>query len=370
MTSQSRRKRPITAPNTLQATIIEPRPARVQTASHPGRPFVAWGILAIALGLAFCSTAIADDASEPSPAPSRLKWQARRSPVQRASDQSEIGASPSFRARPIAPEEPARAPSTRSSRAKLRDSIMQVQSDKADPFKDPFADEDRAKNADLQLSPPTQPESIEPPQSEPAPLRTNPDPFPEDQIPTPPSGDEVMPGNPSPDDLLAPAGTACELARGDCENLIKKLTSRDITRIPVAVDIVGVEGTDYPCECRLAERAFAGRSWSPTKFTWKATGVCHKPLYFEDVQLERYGHSWNPFVQPFMSAGHFFVSVPLLPYKMGLTPPNECIYTLGYYRPGSCAPYVIEPLQLSLRAALYETAAVTGFGYWFWPPAD
>ena len=53
-------------------------------------------------------------------------------------------------------------------------------------------------------------------------------------------------------------------------------------------------------------------------FTWKASGLCHKPLYFEDVQLERYGHSWNPVVQPFMSAAHFFVSVPLLPYKMGL----------------------------------------------------
>ena len=106
-----------------------------------------------------------------------------------------------------------------------------------------------------------------------------------------------------------------------------------------------------------------------TTFTWKATGTCHKPLYFEDVQLERYGHSWNPVVQPFMSAAHFFVSVPLLPYKMGLNPPNECMYTLGYYRPGSCAPYMIEPIPLSLRAAAFEACwAPPAFAFWFWPP--
>ena len=252
---------------------------------------------------------------------------------------------------------------------------MQVQTEKADPFKDPFADEDRAKNTDLQIPPSARTESDRLPPDEPAPLRNNADPFPDEPIPAPPPGDERMPAGPLPEgvpkDLFAPSeGVSCEEQTAECYRLVRDLQARDITKIVVAVDIAGVEGQDFPCECKLGNVPFAGRSWSPTTFTWKATGVCHKPLYFEDVQLERYGHSWNPFVQPFMSAGHFFVSVPLLPYKMGLTLPNECIYTLGYYRPGSCAPYVIEPLQLSLRGALFEAAAVTGFVYWFWPPAD
>jgi hypothetical protein len=46
---------------------------------------------------------------------------------------------------------------------------------------------------------------------------------------------------------------------------------------------------------------------------------------------------------------------------MGLEPPCECIYTLGYYRPGSCAPYILDPLPLSIRAAMYEAAGVAGF---------
>ena len=78
------------------------------------------------------------------------------------------------------------------------------------------------------------------------------------------------------------------------------------------------------------------------------------------MHLERYGHSWGPFLQPVISGGHFFLTVPVLPYKMGLALPGECMYTLGYYRPGSCAPYMLDPLPLSIRAALLEGGAWVG----------
>jgi hypothetical protein len=48
---------------------------------------------------------------------------------------------------------------------------------------------------------------------------------------------------------------------------------------------------------------------------------------------------------------------------MGLCPPRECQYTLGYYRPGSCAPYMLDPLPISIRAALFEAGAWTGAAY-------
>lgn len=121
-----------------------------------------------------------------------------------------------------------------------------------------------------------------------------------------------------------------------------------------------------PPECRLSDETLDAnlpRPWATTTFTWKASGLCHKPLYFEQVQAERYGHSWGPLVQPVMSHAHFFLTVPALPYKMGLTPPKECMYTLGYYRPGSCAPYMLDPLPLSVRAAAWEAGAVLGAVY-------
>lgn len=118
-----------------------------------------------------------------------------------------------------------------------------------------------------------------------------------------------------------------------------------------------------PRTCDLAGGDFVPRNWAPTTFMWQASGLCHKPAYFEDVHLERYGHSWGPYVQPLMSGAHFFLNVPILPYKMGLNPPNECIYTLGYYRPGSCAPYMLDPLPLSIRAGLMQAGAAVGMAY-------
>ena len=111
---------------------------------------------------------------------------------------------------------------------------------------------------------------------------------------------------------------------------------------------------DLPRDCPLGNSTFQGRSFPEITYAWTASGLCHKPLYFEDVQLERYGHMAGPFVQPFASAAHFFATFPILPYKMGLEPPNECMYSLGYYRPGDCAPYLLDPLPLSVRGALFE----------------
>ena len=91
--------------------------------------------------------------------------------------------------------------------------------------------------------------------------------------------------------------------------------------------------------------------------------MCHKPLYFEEEALERYGHSTGPISQPFVSAAHFFGSLALLPYQMGVDPPGECKYALGYYRPGSCAPYVVPGFPISARGAAYQAAAVAGAVY-------
>ena len=126
---------------------------------------------------------------------------------------------------------------------------------------------------------------------------------------------------------------------------------------------ISAAGDMFPEECPLIHSGPPDRlahGWDPITFTWKATALCHKPAYFEQVALEQYGHSWGPYLQPVVSGAHFFLTVPVLPYKMGLYPPNECIYSLGYYRPGSCAPYMLDPLPLSIRAALFEAGAWTG----------
>ena len=98
----------------------------------------------------------------------------------------------------------------------------------------------------------------------------------------------------------------------------------------------------------------ASRQWLATAFEYHASALCHKPLYFEDVQLERYGHTAGPFRQPIISGAHFMISLLALPYQMGMHPPNECVYPLGYYRPGNCAPWMIPPIPLSMEGASWK----------------
>ena len=116
-----------------------------------------------------------------------------------------------------------------------------------------------------------------------------------------------------------------------------------------------------PTECLIRPGQVATRDWTKTTFTWKASSVCHKSLFFEDVQLERYGHSAGPVLQPLISGAHFFASVGLFPYSAGIYPATECHYVLGYYRPGECAPWVVPAFPLSRRGAAMETAGLLGF---------
>jgi hypothetical protein len=81
-------------------------------------------------------------------------------------------------------------------------------------------------------------------------------------------------------------------------------------------------------------------------YQWVATCLCYQPLYFENINAERYGYICNDCcgchcspqdcLQSACSAAHFFATVPALPYLVMADCPTECVYTLGHYRPASC----------------------------------
>lgn len=132
---------------------------------------------------------------------------------------------------------------------------------------------------------------------------------------------------------------------------------RDLSDVDVTY--VG-ESWNIPERCGTGYDPLRGRNFVPATVQWTASGLCHKPLYFEQVQLERYGHETGPVLQPLISTAHFFGNIAVLPYKMGIHPPNECQYALGYFRPGNCAPYMVQPIPWSLRGAAVQAAVVTG----------
>jgi len=100
--------------------------------------------------------------------------------------------------------------------------------------------------------------------------------------------------------------------------------------------------------------------WADNLYEWSATRLCHGPLYFEEVNLERYGYQCHGAVQPLVSGAHFFLTVPTLPYQMTVHPPRECIYTLGHYRPGSRVPWQRHRLPWDARAAAVQAGVTVG----------
>jgi hypothetical protein len=156
-------------------------------------------------------------------------------------------------------------------------------------------------------------------------------------------------------------------ARQFCSEELAKEKASTLNDVSLAIDVPGTQGEDFPFECSIDDGTmYNGRCWDQITYMWKASCLCHKPLYFEDEQLERYGHSWGPCCDPLVSGAHFFCTLPVLPYCMGVNPPGECMYALGHYRPGNCAPYMINPVPLSCRGAAAETGAVAG-AIWFLP---
>jgi hypothetical protein len=172
-------------------------------------------------------------------------------------------------------------------------------------------------------------------------------------------------GEPPPDDVPTASEDVIEVERqkaaAACSQSLANLRTKTIDQVVLSIAVTGNEGVDFPFECAIDQGEWhPGRAWEQTTYLWKASALCHKPLYFEDEQLERYGHSFAPCAQPFISGAHFFGTLPVLPYCMGVSPPLECEYALGHYRPNSCAPYMINPVPISARGALIQAGAVAG----------
>lgn len=79
--------------------------------------------------------------------------------------------------------------------------------------------------------------------------------------------------------------------------------------------------------------------WENRIYTWSAPHFYHQPLYFQQINLERYGVGSRPIVAPIQSAAHFYGSMALWPAKMIWNWPTESVYSLGHQRPGDCVNY-------------------------------
>lgn len=145
-----------------------------------------------------------------------------------------------------------------------------------------------------------------------------------------------------------------------------ELPERSVRDVSIAI---GTPGEEVPADVAaqkfnrlplVLEAPGWQRPWLASEFFWTAPAVGYRPLYFEDANLERYGHSFGV-LQPAVSAGRGFGQFLALPYQMTLQPPREIVYPLGYARPGDRVMYQAERLEWDARAAAVEAGVVTGF---------
>lgn len=101
-------------------------------------------------------------------------------------------------------------------------------------------------------------------------------------------------------------------------------------------------------------------AWQGDIYCWTAPNFFHNPLYFEQVNLERYGQGTYTCLQPAASAAQFFGTIPILPYKIGGQDWSERVYTLGHRRPGNRNPHQVHYHPFSWRGVTYQAAATTG----------
>jgi hypothetical protein len=173
-----------------------------------------------------------------------------------------------------------------------------------------------------------------------------------------------------------------ELAAHDrCNNLCPRPRGGDCPDCD-ASDSEDGTGTGLPCpECpweqdlrRIGRKPgepdieYVLRDFAHIHYCWEPTNLYHNPIYFEDVALERYGHTRHYIgIQPFFSVAKFAAQLVGLPYQMSLYPVWDRQYSLGYYRPGEYVPYKYCQIPLNAKAALVEAGVISGSYFIFAP---
>ncbi|WP_437224474.1 hypothetical protein SH661x_003645 [Planctomicrobium sp. SH661] len=134
---------------------------------------------------------------------------------------------------------------------------------------------------------------------------------------------------------------------------------------PQPSNIPDEDRTRCPEFLPLPKGGSTDRQFAMIDYQWVPTDLQHKPLYFEDVALERYGQQYPCGIQPFVSVGKFAVQGIGLPYQIAIDPVWRDIYTLGYYRPGDPAPELIYQVPINLKAAAAAGGVYTGLIFLF-----
>src|SRR5262249_1547545 len=130
-------------------------------------------------------------------------------------------------------------------------------------------------------------------------------------LPPPSREDTRGPSDDQPEYMIQPEPPGPErLFRLESELALQERMRQEARQRPM------LERIAFPEEPVLSREAYTPRVFPPAKEIAEADYVCYDRLYFEQINLERYG--WDlGFISPFVSAGTLFLDVVAPPSPIG-----------------------------------------------------
>jgi hypothetical protein len=120
----------------------------------------------------------------------------------------------------------------------------------------------------------------------------------------------------------------------------------------------------FPSEPVIGRGPYAGRNFHPMSEIVEPQFVCHKRLFFEQKNFERYGWSLGA-IQPPVHLLIFWYDVLMLPYHFWERPCQDWDCNSGKLLPGDPTPFYFYRERFSLSGLAAETATFWAGGFIF-----
>lgn len=114
----------------------------------------------------------------------------------------------------------------------------------------------------------------------------------------------------------------------------------------------------------LSKEPWRPRAFPPMVEFVEPAYVCHRRLYFEQPNFERYGYDFGV-LQPAMNLGVFYYDVFMFPYHAFSDLHNCTECNVGKCLPGDPAPMLYTPERFSVTGTIGQAAAIVGGLYLF-----
>jgi hypothetical protein len=107
----------------------------------------------------------------------------------------------------------------------------------------------------------------------------------------------------------------------------------------------------------LSTDSYQGRTFEPRQMVVAPNYVIYRRLYFQQLNMERYGWDLGP-ITPVLSASKFLFDFVMFPYDT-CTDVCRCMDSnAGYCLPGDPTPLLLYPPEISITGAAAEVATI------------